>query len=401
MRPGKMPYTVVISVDGVNGLQTCRTLAKRGIPVIGIAGDPKDPGCRTRVCEEIVFAETQGDGVVATLEQLGPRLGSKAVLFPCEDLNVLPVSRHRERLARWYHIVLPEPAVVEMLMHKSSFYSYVGEHGLPIPRTFTLSDRPDAETAARQLVFPCILKPSPRSRTWEARSKYKAYKAFTADELLALYDRCAPWTDQLIAQEWIVGRDSDLFTCYCYFGAGSEPLVAFVTRKLRQWPAELGEGCLGEECRNDAVLRETVRLFQGVGMRGIGYLEMKRDARTGKYLIVEPNIGRPTGKSSLAEAGGVELVYTMYCDALGWPLPPEREQKYRGVKWSFLRRDCQSAFHYWRRGELTLAEWARSRRGVKVDAMFTWSDPAPFWHDLRSASGRFVKRRIEALRQTI
>ena len=254
---------MVISLDTVNGLQTCRTLARRGVPVIGIATYPDEPGCRTNVCEDIVFGETRGEGVIETLEALGPRLGSKAVLFPCDDLNVLQVSRHRDRLQRWYHVVLPEPDVVEMLMHKASFYKYTEEHGLPIPRTFMLADRSDAERAARELTFPCIIKPSPRSREWEARSKFKVLRARTAAEFLALYDRCSPWTEKLSVQEWIEGPDSDLYTCYCYFDEDSEPRVTFVTRKLRQWPAEMGEGCLGEECRNDVVLQETVTVLQG------------------------------------------------------------------------------------------------------------------------------------------
>jgi D-aspartate ligase len=325
---------------------------------------------------------------------LGPTLGSKAVLFPCNDRNVLPVSRHRQRLRDWYHIVLPEPDVVEMLMQKSSFYKYAEDHGWPIPRTFMLADRSDAEHAAQELVFPCIVKPSPRSAEWESKSSSKVHRASTADEFLALYDRCAPWTESLVVQEWIEGPESQLYTCYCYFGGDSEPLVTFVTRKLRQWPPEMGEGCLGEECRNDLVLQETVRFFKSVRLRGLGYLEMKHDARTGKYLVVEPNIGRPTSKSSLAEAGGVELVYTMYCDAVEWELPRNREQRYGQAKWSFLRRDCQSASYFWRRGELTLADWWRSWRGLKVDAMFSWTDQAPFWHDLTSSFRRCLSRRM-------
>jgi predicted ATP-grasp superfamily ATP-dependent carboligase len=130
------------------------------------------------------------------------------------------------------------------------------------------------------------------------------------------------------------------------------------------------------------VLQETVRLFRKVGFRGLGYLEMKQDARTGQYLIMEANIGRPTGRSSIAEAGGVELRYTMYCDAIGWPLPENRVQTYQGVKWIHLRGDLQSALYYWRKGELTLGEWWRSLHGPKTYALFSWSDPGPFLSDL-------------------
>ena len=74
--------------------------------------------------------------------------------------------------------------------------------------------------------------------------------------------------------------------------------------------------CGRSQSRDDVVLRETVRLFKSVNYRGLGYVELKRDERSGEYYIMEPNIGRPTGRSAIAEAGGVELLYTMYCDAL-------------------------------------------------------------------------------------
>jgi predicted ATP-grasp superfamily ATP-dependent carboligase len=184
-----------------------------------------------------------------------------------------------------------------------------------------------------------------------------------------------------MVQEWIEGTDADLYSCNCYFNAASEPLVTFTARKLRQWPPETGTSCLGEEVRNDEVLQETIRLFRGVSYHGLGYVEMKRDERTGKHYIIEPNIGRPTGRSAIAEAGGVELLYTMYCDVVGLPLPPNRQQTYGGVKWIYWRHDFQSALHYWRKGELSLRQWWRSWSGRKASAVFSWTDPLPFCLD--------------------
>ena len=109
---------------------------------------------------------------------------------------------------------------------------------------------------------------------------------------------------------------------------------------------------------------------------------MKRDEQSGKYFIIEPNVGRPTGRSATAEANGVELIYTMYCDAVGWTLPTNREQKEGDVKWIYLRQDFQSALSSWLHGELTLREWWRSLRGRKWDAVFSSTDQAPFWNDL-------------------
>jgi predicted ATP-grasp superfamily ATP-dependent carboligase len=126
---------------------------------------------------------------------------------------------------------------------------------------------------------------------------------------------------------------------------------------------------------DDNVACETVRLYQAWAFMA-GYLEMKQDAVSGKYFIIEPNVGRPTGRSATAEANGVDLIYTMYCDAVGWPLPSSREQKEGHVKWIYLRRDIQSALTSWRHHELTLREWWRSIGGRGM--LFSWTNRLHF-----------------------
>lgn len=381
-RSGK-PFVVVAGLDSLQGLQSARIFARHDVPVIGIAADPGHFCCRTNVCRDIRFTDIRGECLVTLLEQMGPGFAQQPVLLPCQDETVLMVSRHRERLARWYRFSLPERAVVELATDKSQFYQFAEDHGFLVPKTFLIRDLSDLATACRQLAFPCILKPKSRCRTWKEQSAFKAFKVNSCEELLHRYEACRHWCDVLVLQEWIPGTDAELYSCNGYFDAASTPLVTFVARKLRQWPPEAGMSCLGEECRNDVVLKESVRLFHGLGLRGLGYLEMKRDPRSGRHVIIEPNIGRPTGRSAIAEAGGVELLYTMYCDLLGWPLPEARTQLYTGVKWIHLLRDCASALYYWRQGQLSLSEWRQSLRGNKAFAVFSVADPAPFCGDLQ------------------
>lgn len=170
-------------------------------------------------------------------------------------------------------------------------------------------------------------------------------------------------------QEYV--DDGELFTVNAYFGADGLPLVTFVTRKERQWPPHLGIASYARECRNDDVLAHTIRLFSSLPFRGLGYLEMKRDVNTGGYLMIEANIGRPTGRSATAESGGVELLGTMDCGALALPLPDGRTQTYGEAAWLDLRRDVLSAVHYWRQGELT--PWHGC--GPSADRRHTRSSP--------------------------
>lgn len=390
---------VVVGLDCITGLQTTRILARHGVRVIGVAENAHHFACRTRLCERKVIASTHTEQLIDSLEQVGRKgIGrelagrGRAVLFPCTDASVLWISRSRERLEKYFHIALPAAEIVEMMLDKRAFCKFALAHRLPIPRTFFLSSREDAVRAAAQMRFPCILKPPLKTLRWEQSTKVKAFKVASRTHLLELYDQCAAWTDILMVQEWIEGSDADLYSCNCYFDQRGQSQAVFTARKLRQWPPHTGTSCLGEECRNDELREVALRLFHAVDFRGLGYLEMKRDSRSGRQWIIEPNIGRPTGRSAIAEAGGVELLYTMYCDLAGLPLPEDRQQSYGSAKWIYWRQDLRSAFYYWRRGELSLSGWLRSLSGRKATAVFSWTDPLPVWADWWSVVGKYFRR---------
>jgi len=398
---GQRAPAVIIGLDCLPGIQTARILAKNGVPVIGIARDPNHPFSHTNTCDAIRFTSLAQDELMSVLEVIGSQLDQKAVLYPCTDASVLLVSRNREALRQHYHVALPEPDMLEMLMDKATFLRFAREHGLPVPATFFLRTRAEAIAASKQIPFPCIMKPGFKTSSWERNAAgAKAYLLSSSQEFLAAYDRCGSWADSIVAQEWVRGADSDLYSCNCYFDEQSKPIVTFVARKLRQNPPILGVSASGEECRNDTVLKQAVDLFTNVRLRGLGYLEMKRDAHSGQYRIIEPNIGRPTGRSAIAEMGGIPLIYSMYCDLVGLPLPPHRQQTYQGAKWIYLKSDLASSWHYWRKGELSIREWMRSLRGHKRDAVFSWSDPMPFLLDWWMPIRDLMRRGWQLLRQS-
>jgi D-aspartate ligase len=397
---GERAAAIVIGLDCITGLQTARILAARMVPIIGIASDPDHFCTRTRSVRAVLQAETSSIELIDVLENLGPTLSQKAVLFPCTDASVLMLARERLRIERWFHVVLPATEVLVSLMDKVQFLELAERSGVRVPATRILRERADAERAARELPFPCILKPALKTAEWERNSPVKVHRAEDGEHLLRLYDQYGRHARLLIAQQWIEGGDDTLYSCNCYYDRASKPVCSFVARKLRQWPPRTGTSSLGEEVRNDAVRDLTMQLFGHLGYRGLGYLEVKRDPRTGEHFVIEANPGRPTGRSAIAEAGGVELLYSMYCETLGLPLPNGLEQRYRGAKWIYWRNDIRSAFYYWRRGELSLAQWAASWRGRKASADFSWSDPGPVLADipvlLRKAAAKLTKGREHA-----
>ena len=284
-------------------------------------------------------------------------------------------------------------------MDKMDFTLLALERGLPIPPTFVLRSRDDAVTAASQLSWPAVVKPDLKTARWFANTSKKAIVVDSPSDLLELYARAAGWADALVVQAWIEGGEDELISFNGYFDRAGEPQATFIARKIRQWPPETGTSSLGVEVRADDVLAMSLDLFRDVGFRGLSYLEVKRDRRTGRPYIIEPNIGRPTGRSAIAEKGGVELLLTAHRDAFGEPLPAARTQTYRGVKWIYWRHDLQASAYAAAHGRLTPLAWWRSVRGPKFEAVFDRRDPGPFLGDLTYTAGAAVRAGSRLIRR--
>ena len=168
---------------------------------------------------------------------------------------------------------------------------------LPIPATRILRSDADAEAAAQALPYPAVLKPALKTREWTAATRAKAIRVDDGPGLVAAWRTWSGPAGVMIAQTWIEGGESSLVSANAYLDREGRTRVMFTARKLRQWPPETGTSCLGEEVRDEHVADVATRLFEGAGYRGLAYLEMKRDDRSGEALIVEPNLGRPTGRS--------------------------------------------------------------------------------------------------------
>jgi predicted ATP-grasp superfamily ATP-dependent carboligase len=389
------PWAVVAYLDSQPGLQTARLLAANHVRVIGVVRDPESAFSRTNSASRIVTVRWSDDDsvVVDALVDISRSLGEMAVLFPAADIVVRAVSRNREILSHLYHVALPDHDTVEMLMSKVGFVEFALRERLPIPPTRLLRSEADAEVASRELSYPCVLKPDLHSALWDQNSRLKVYKVFDSAEFLETYRRVAGLAPLLIASEWIPGGEDRLYSCNAYYDGNSRPLCSFVSRKLRQFPPETGVTSLGEEVADETVREIALDLFGRVGYRGFGYLEVKKSASTGQYYAIEANVGRPTGRSALAEFCGVDLVYTMYCDLAGLPLPEHRlQQRLVGGKWIDDLSDARAAYYRWRRGELTVRQWLRSLKGRKWHAIWSLRDPMPFVVQLAA----FLRQRAKA-----
>ena len=399
-RTARKGPAVLLGLDTMQGLQAARILKKRGVAIIAITPRKAHYANHSNYCDQVLVVK--GDEKrLAALESLAAGFEDSGFLLPCNDPSVRLVSQNRERLEGRFQFVLPPHEVVSELSDKAGLITFCQKHALPIPESAVIRTDADLEDAIKNVPFPCVFKPSIRTRAWIAATKLKALKIEDEATLRATWARCRDLGVPAVLQRWIEGGDSALYSCNAYFDRKGEMLASFVAKKLRQWPLETGQSSLGIECRDDEVLRITKEFFQAAGYCGLAYLEVKKELSSGRYYIIEPNLGRPTGRSAIAEAGGVDLLLTAYNDAMGLPPPTNRVQAYGKAKWIHLRRDTQAAWCAWRAGQLTIGEWLRSLRGVNSFAVWSLRDPVPFfvdlWHTFRSLWSRKERRRARKI----
>ena len=124
------------------------------------------------------------------------------------------------------------------------------------------------------------------------------------DEMRAALSRTVALGIEMIATEIIPGADDQFFSYYTYIDEEGEPLLHVTKRKLRQYPIWFGSGCfhatdLGPGGRPSSGCGSS----RASGLRGLGNVEFKRDARDGRLKLIECN-HRFTAATGLLRAAG-------------------------------------------------------------------------------------------------
>ena len=312
------------------------------------------------------------------LVQEGRRQGRRSVLFPCTDRFVEFVAAHRDRLEEQYVIPLPPNEVLASILDKRRQYRLAEQAGVPMPRTIYPQRREDVEALEpKTWPYPCILKPAtPHRWVRSYQSGYKLLLARSHEELMRGYDDACQRDLDVLIQELIPGRESSIYSIYFYADRSGEVLAAGVGKKLRQFPANIGNGTLRESVVEPRVIEIGTQFIRALGFHGIGNIEFRRDPRDGEFKLMELNTRTALGEEVLI-AGGLHLPYIAYRDLIGRPVIVEPGYRV-GVKWWYFETDFRAFKVYRQRGELTLWTWLRSVWGAQAFAYFAWDDPRPF-----------------------
>ena len=283
------PWAVVLSSDVV-GLGAVRSLHAGGVPTLVVMLDPLEPARASRYGQKILVPKS-GDVEGALLDALAEvNREPRPVLIPTSDHLVHFVAKHRAHLEVHYRCCIPPDAAINVALDKAKDTQLLQGTTIPLPRTVQILPASPAELV-RQLGLPIIVKP--RTHADKEGVGWRNVIIRSVTDADAFYRTSGAVLGRVIAQELIPGPDEALWECICLFNADSEIARAFTFRKLATMPAHYGATSRGRSERNEALVDLAARVGKQLNYTGIADIDVKYDARDGryKYLELNPRLG--------------------------------------------------------------------------------------------------------------
>ena len=411
------PPAVVMNMF-YTGLGIARSLGERGIPVIGLTAQRGIYGNHTRYAKTVMSPDSRREpqSLLTFLLRMGKQLGSRGVLFPTRDDDVVFLDRFREELAPYYSIVAPESAALAACLDKWRTYLCAVEAGVATPKCWLIRSEEDLAQAAREAAYPCVLKPLAahhwrQGDNWEIVGARKAVPVQSREVLEAEYATICRADNRALLQEMISGPDDRLLVTACYIDRQFRLAGEFNTQKLIQEPEGFGTGCVVQSAHQPELIEPTVRLLEAMKFSGIAEVEYKWDEAAHSYKLIEVN-PRPWDQHMLGRACGVDLIHLAYCDHAGLPMPAVSPSG-KTYKWIADDAFLMAVLRSLKRRDGRTRSLLHAARGARIYSIWSAKDPLPFlgyfsrrvipqlaWASLRQAwsrlNGRIARRTLPA-----
>ncbi len=384
---------VVIYREGDAAVAVARTLGRLGIRVYLIAqeGVPS-PDWSSRYWANRIrwdFSRSEEE-LVSFLLDVGATIradhGTSAILFTLSDWIAIFIERNSDALREQFVFPQPERPVIRTLLNKWEMHLLAQEHHIPTPAAAHPASFDEIDEFLARTDFPILIKAAEKYVGDPPRTRMIRSRQELVEEV---GDRGAGGEPlNLVLQEYIPGDIDSVWMCNGYFGADPDRDVTFTGKKLRQLSAA-GIATLAICVPNETVDAQTRRLMRGVGYRGCVGIGWRYDDRDGRYKLLDVN-ARLSGVFRLFEGTNeMDIARICYLDLTGQEVPATALRP--GRKW-MREEDFRVAATSVRSGQLTIAEWVSSIRGIRERHWLAADDPLPFLARLGVALRRGVQR---------
>jgi len=318
--------------------------------------------------------------------EIATRVGA-AVVLPVTDPSVEALLEHRACLPADARIPLPTLPTYRLASDKVALLGLAERAGFAVPASVIVQRKGDPGPRIPASWFPAVVKPH-RSVVQDGQRRDKVGVSFVADRmscervLAALPAAAFP----VLLQRRVAGSGEGLFVLRWH----GRVVAVFAHRRLREKPPAGGVSVYRESIAPPPdLVKAGLQLLDSLDWNGVVMIECRRDAVTGRHVIMEVN-GRLWGSLQLAIDAGVDFPTLLVRCALGDAAPAPAGYEV-GVRTRWFWGDVDHLYLRLRRSaaELQLepsapSRWEAVRRflsfrpGRDRCEVWRWRDPLPF-----------------------
>ncbi len=392
---------VILGANFYTALGAIRTLGRRGVPVYALDYFfPKAYALASRyVTQKVLCPDINREEMALAdfLIQFGEDFSDRPVLIASTDSYALLISRHAEKLDRYYRFPENPPGLLENIVDKKGLAQLAQKHNLRVPQTIIVDSDSKLDTAAGKMSYPCIIKPA-LSHQFVKVFRQKCLLAKDRDELLTALEEARSSELEVMVQEIIPGFDDQMFVFDVYVDKKGDATHTFSAQKLRQFPINFGSSTLTHHYYDPELVELGLDYIKRLGYRGYGEIEFKKDPRTNHYHLIEIN-ARLSTLNVLFDKCGLEFTYAMYRDLIGDPLPSMHIRKEQAWAFWHAYEDLFSVRAYLKKKQLTckqiLLPWIAHH---KAHAIWAADDIKPLFSFARLLLGKAANKLLRMVR---
>jgi D-aspartate ligase len=314
------PKAIIFNTS-YNGLSIIQELSLQGVKCIAM-------DCKLSVgrftkyaqfkkCPNPIINET---GFIDFLYDICQKEELKPILIPTNDEWALITAKYKNKLSEVSIPCVSSYETVSTLLEKDTFYKIGKEKGYMTPLTWDFEDLNNLDLNN----FPIIAKP--KYKTVPNENNLNINKQLRAKRLVILESReelkkfvgdNQTLLPHLVFQEYIRGNSSTMFTVGIYANSNSEVKAVFTGRKVRGYPADIGDNILGEAHDVPANLISNMEnIVKDFKYTGIAEFEYKLDEETNEYKLIEIN-PRAWSWIGITPYCGVNIPFIAYQSLIG------------------------------------------------------------------------------------
>jgi predicted ATP-grasp superfamily ATP-dependent carboligase len=374
-----------------NGLSVIRELGRNGIKVLAL-DSIRNVGTFSRYAKYIRCPNplTNENDFIEFIYSLASKEEEKPIIIPTNDSWATALSKHLDYMSKVAIPCVSQWKVMEKIINKKMFSDWCLENHYPSPNSWDIDDYENIPAKK----YPLVLKPIARRYSTDESKMEKLQKVFD-DNRLVVIDKSsnlkkfinsnAEIADKFFIQEYVRGYSDQMYTVGIYSDVKGNVKGIFTGRKVRGYPADIGDCMLGQsEALPEKIVTMVIEICKKIGFFGIGEFEFKKDTLSNEYVMIELN-PRCWSWVGITSYCGVNLPLIAYEDLSNNSVANTliRQDKEKEIKFVRLISDflnCMikyrlSGFKSW---SLSFPHWRKSLKADRlVTAEFSKDDPFP------------------------